>query len=431
MVQSKNIWKSPIIILVTILFGLLIRVYITPLNQQGDIQVHQEWSRIIYQQRPLGSYFFSNWTYTPPTQPPLMLLGFWTSQHIYQNRYLLSQIHNQIHLPPASFIIWFDKNGEWLLLKSWAILGDILSALIVYILVKNITHNYLYAYLGIIFVLFNPVSIFESAYWGQNDIVGALFLYLSLYLLLSLRYSYLSLPLFIISVLLKPTTLILSPLLLYVFIQKFNYSLLLQQLIGLVFSLIILIICFQPFVKSTLEIKDIISQRIVTSAKGTVKASHSAFNFYSLVFTLDKTNADYKIFNIPLSTYSILIYLLLNLTIAIFILKSKPSIVNYLVSAYILSQGSFLFMTGMMERYFFPAFLAATILMTINFHHLKYVLFLQQICWFINLVFARPQSVILVKSFSLISLCLFFYIFYTTIYPLIASNSTAANHQDV
>ncbi|PJE66739.1 hypothetical protein COU93_02620, partial [Candidatus Shapirobacteria bacterium CG10_big_fil_rev_8_21_14_0_10_36_6] len=163
--MAKKIGQITLIILI----GILIRILISPLNTSGDIAVHQEWARVLYRKGLTNSYFYSHWPTSIPTQPPLMMLGFWLSEHLYQNQYVLSELHNQIHLPPTAIILWFDQNGEFLLLKIWAIIGDIISALIAYFVIKKITQKSNLAIIGVLLIMLNPVSIYESAFWGQND----------------------------------------------------------------------------------------------------------------------------------------------------------------------------------------------------------------------------------------------------------------------
>lgn len=415
MVRSKNNKIARVFLITLIIsFGIIIRVLIVPAIQGGDILVHQEWSRTIYQKGTSGSYFFPVWTYTPPTQPPAMMLGFWFSQHIYQNRYLLSQLHNLSHFPPTAAILWFDKNGEILLLKTWAIIGDVISALVAFYVINKLFRKSNLSIFGLIAILFNPLSIYESAYWGQNDILSSAFTYLGLLTFLSPTFGFLSIPLFVAACSLKPTVIILTPVFILIFLKNFNQKHLRQQLIGLVLGTLLLLASFKPFLLQTpiqlKEISTIVTGRIATSSKGVIRASNSAFNFYSLFFTLDQTPGNFHIFFLNLNQIGIICFLLLISITILHIFKNRPLITSYLFYFFFVSQGAFLFVTGMLERYFFPAFLASVILMVVNHKGLGKYFFFQNILWFLNLSNSRSNSILLIKTFSLLSIINFFII---------------------
>lgn len=399
-------FKKITIILVVILLGVLIRILLSPTNKTGDIAVHLEWSRGLYQNGLANSYFYS-WPTSIPTQPPLMMLGFWMSQHIYQNRYILSELHNLTHFPPAAIIIWFDQNGELLLLKMWAIIADISSALFVFIIINKLTKNYKLSIAGLILIIFNPVTIYESAFWGQNDLVGAFFAYLSYLLLLVPSLGALSIPLFVVAVSFKPTVLILTPIFILIFLKTFNLKLFINQIIGLSMGLLLLFVSFNPFLKyqpTTInEMTDIVKNRISPSAKGTIRASNSAYNFYSLFFTLDRTPGNQPFLFFNLNILGIIFYLIIITITSIHIFRNKFDIETYLFYLFFISQGSFVFMTSMLERYFFPAFIASIILLVTNFKHLRVLFIIQNIIWLLNLVINRPNNALFTKTISLIS----------------------------
>jgi Gpi18-like mannosyltransferase len=348
-----------------------------------------------------------------------MMLSFWLSQHIYKNQYVLSELHNQTHFPPTAIILWFDQNGEFLLLKTWAIIGDILSSIIVYFVIKKITKKNILAILGLTLVMLNPVSIYESAFWGQNDIIGSAFAYISLFSLVSSIANILAIPLFFIGLSLKPTIAILTPIFILIFIKIFKPKLLFNQFIGLILGISTLLVSFLPFLNQSPpqlgEINTIISHRISPSSKGVIRASNSAFNFYSLFYTLDRTPGNFPFLFFNLNTLGILFYLIIITKITVHLIKNKPSTTVYLFYIFFISQGAFIFMTSMLERYFFPAFIASIVLMVINYKKTGKYFIIQNILWFLNLVFSRPESILLVKALSFLSITNYLiisYVFY-------------------
>ncbi|PIV06630.1 hypothetical protein CO009_00295 [Candidatus Shapirobacteria bacterium CG_4_8_14_3_um_filter_35_11] len=416
--MAKKIGQITLIILI----GILIRILISPLNTSGDIAVHQEWARVLYRKGLTNSYFYSHWPTSIPTQPPLMMLGFWLSEHLYQNQYVLSELHNQIHLPPTAIILWFDQNGEFLLLKIWAIIGDIISALIAYFVIKKITQKSNLAIIGVLLIMLNPVSIYESAFWGQNDIIGSAFAYASLLLFTSANASFLSIPLFIVAFSIKPTVTILIPIYILIFIKMFKYKLLLSQFAGITIGLILLILSFKPFLNQSPpninEIYTIVNHRISPSSKGVIRASNSAFNFYSLFYTLDRTPGNLPFLFINLNILGIIFYIIIVTAVAFHLFKNKLTPTNYLFYIFFISQGAFIFMTSMLERYFFPAFIASNILLVTNPKNTRKYFILQNILWLLNLIFSRPQSLLLVKILSLVAI-----LNYLTIYSFFISQT--------
>jgi Gpi18-like mannosyltransferase len=447
--------KSKITFFKIVLFSFLlllgIGVRIIPVNnlKNGDIMVHLDWSKTLYTQNLNNIYFYPNWLYTPPTQPPLIMLGFWTSRHLYENRYLLSELHNSIRIPPASVIIWFDKYGEFLLLRLWAVLGDIACAFLVYFLIKKHIKNYKVALLGFILMLFNPLSLFETTLWGQNDIVSILFTYLAFIFIKNKKASILSPPLYLVGILIKPTSLVLAPIYIFYFFKniKLNKANVLRIMLSSILCFVLIYFSFKPFLILNLnpatEIYNIVVNRITSSSKGLSRASNSGFNLYSLVFEIDKTYGGYQILGLSLDQISIVFYLILN-AISIYILTKKSkqnAFIKLVFVIFFIGQGTFLFVTGMLERYFFPAFLASILLIFLNFRLYGFNMILQNIIWFLNLFYSFYQrdlgwiktlfegnSNLLIRTISLISLINFILIYKKFIRP--PKRYSATNNQD-
>jgi Gpi18-like mannosyltransferase len=399
MSKDKILLYKIVLIIVLILIGIGIRIIPLDDSKNDDLLVHFDWSKTIYSQGFENIYFYPDWYYAPPSQPPLMMMGFWTSRYIYENRYLLSELHNTIHIPPASLIIWFDKHGEFLLLRLWAIIGDIGSALLISYILKKNTKKFILALCGLIFMLFNPLSIFETIIWGQNDIISILFTYLAFYSINKNKISVLSPLLFAIGVLIKPTCLVFAPLYIIYFLKNFkkNRIYILNTLLSVFLCLGLIFFTFKPFLvpkrESLREIYTIVANRIITSSKGLSRASNSGFNLYSLVFEIDKTYGNTRVLGIKLDSLGLIFYVALNIvSLSILSKISKQNMFKKLIFIlFFIGQGTFLFMTGMLERYFFPAFLASIILMFIEFKQFGVYIIAQNMIWLSNLVYSFYQ----------------------------------------
>lgn len=400
--MAKN-KKTFLILLLIIIIGIIFRVYLSTLINKGDVLVQLEWSKVLYQQKLSNSYFYPIWTYSPPTQPPLMMLGFWLSEHIYANRYLLAKMHNVIKIPPSFFILWFDKFGQVILIRLWEIFGDIITAIFIYKIVYLFFKKKWISILAFLIVIFNPITIFETGIWGQNDLISIIFIYISFFLLNQSSYSYVISPLlFILGLLIKPVGLILLPFYIFYYIflllklRNLKQTIILP-IISLIFSSLLIYLAFVPFLPSKnfsfYNISEIILKRISPQSKGSSRASNSAFNIYSLIFDIDKTPGSLKILDFNLDNISIFFFLLFNIIFIIYFYKNwnilkKRQLSLLSFTLFVISQGSYLFMTGMLERYFFPGFIASILLLHFSFSNIGWNIIFQHFLWFVNLFYA-------------------------------------------
>ncbi|HWS49343.1 MAG TPA: hypothetical protein VN174_04815 [Candidatus Methanoperedens sp.] len=400
MAKNKISLKKIALFLLLTFIAIGVRIIPFPGTEKRDLLVHYDWSKIIYKQGLKDIYFKSDWSYSPPTQPPLMMLSFWTSRHLYENRYILSELHNSIHLPPSSFIIWFDEHGEYLLLRLWAIAGDILSAFLIYFIVKKYLKKQKIALTSFIFMLFNPLSLFETTIWGQNDIISTFFVYLA-FVFVSHKSAVVFSPLlFLVGLFVKPTSLVLLPFYV-VFLLKnsgVKTSSLQKIFISIILCLGLTFIAFKPFVNEKnnyiKEIKNIVVNRMAPSSKGVSRASNSAFNIYSLIYDLDKTLGSKKILSLSLDSIGLIAFVLINIISIRYLVihkKQNQSPIHLFFLIFFISEATFLFMTGMLERYFFPAFLASVLLMFLDYKNFGMYIIIQNIIWFLNLFYSYYQ----------------------------------------
>lgn len=427
------------------LIAFILRAVLSTKINKGDIQVIEEWSRDLYQKGMVNSYFREGWVYSFPTQPPLMMLLYWFSRWFYEHRFYLSLWHNFFRLPPAFIITWFDKNGSFFMVKIWGILADLISAVLIYNLVKSLTKRTKTAFWSMFFILFNPLLVFESAIWGQVDMLGALFGFASFLLFLKRGIGKIISPvIFWIGIMLKPSILVLMPFYL-IYLMKFGTidntpkkKILKQLFLGSILSLGLLLLSFLPFLDSSKpflsQVKEITARRIVPSAKGVSKVATSAYNLYSLVFEIDKTPGSKKIAFLTLDQLGIFLVLLINILGGLFLFsrikkeiapKNLFAVVSF--TGYFVGQGTFLFKTDMAERYFFPAFLFVWLFFfLVDDKKIKIAIILQIFIWFINLTSSfylrdyqilnlvfRGKYFLGTRIISFFALVVFFFIYFT------------------
>jgi len=424
-----------------IILSLVLRIFISiNIIPQGDVLVHQEWGKFLYHDGLAGSYFTQGWTYTPPTQPPLMMMAYSVSHSIYENRNFFSAMHNVIKFPPTFILLGFQKYGEILTLRLWEFLASLITSLVFFFYFSKKT-SFKKSFLIFLLILFNPITIFINSVWGQNDLLPTCFLYLSFLLLFS-SFNILSPVIFVLGVLFKPTIAVLTPLFGCIYLYKIWHDSLknkITKIILAIISIVLLIfVSFKPFIPLSIQpigyISDIINNRISNTSKGLKIASISAFNLYSLVFKIDQTYATNKNNFIQLADIGLIFYLILNIFFIYKIIRSKKVTFEHtLFSIYFISQGSFLFMTSMLDRYFVPALLSSIIISIIYWKKFGWLMIFQQIIWFLNLIYAyyyrvndpinhlfRDNNFLLIRLVSLASIFIFYKVVrsYLFSYPL-------------
>lgn len=419
----KNFW----LIFVILLLGFFVRVAFTAhsLKISGDLLAQAEWGRKFWELGPKNFYSSRYYLLTPPTYPPLSNLiyagAFWANE----NRIVLAKINNIAGVIPTSFLIFLDKTdpdipylfnyGYFLILKLPVILADLAISLFIYRVVLEITKNRNKAWLGFLLYLFNPITIFLSGVWGQTESLVALPAILSFYFTYRRKF-YLSFPLFFISLYLKPTWILLTPL--------YLFSLYVYKPKGIILGLSVAILIYlsSTWVFSGKEIfpftARMISSNISPFAKGVSRFSVTAFNVYSVFFGVEKDTST------SVSTIASLIpYIFLNyISFRRLVKGGRKDLTNLLGSIFIVGMGSFLFMTSMLERYFFPALIPMIILAAMNIRRFWSVI-LVQVILFINLYWSfyrrsdvflnnlfLSNNLLLIRALSFVNVAAFIYL---------------------
>ena len=389
-----------ILIFILFFFAFFLRTALAPLINKGDILAINEWSQSLFEKGMSGSYFRGGWIYSFPTQPPVMMILYWLSRWLYEHKYWLAITHNLLKLPPAFVLLWIHENGPWFLVRLWGILADCLAGAVIYFLISKLTKNAKLAFWAMFFLLFNPILIFISSIWGQTCLVASLLALLSFLVFYRKNGKLLSPIFFTLGILIKPTILIFLPLYSFFLVKEFFLASLKEKksfswlILGGFLSLAITIVSFFPFWDKSesffKNVDSVLTRRIVPSAKGTSKVATSAFTFYTVVFDIDKTPGSYKVGFLSLDQWGNIFFVLINVFGLSLFLKKDKSVLNRLESlslaAYFIGEGTFLFKTGMAERYFLPAFFFLYILFFLTKDkRIRVVILVQFLVWFINL----------------------------------------------
>jgi len=321
-----------------------------------------------------GLYHHQQWTWAWPNDVPLVNLYYFSSYQLYQQSLeFLRQSTNFIvkyRLAPSHLLWYFDfvKNFNVLIspsipfspnyliiLKLLPIVADILIALILFKLSKS--------YLLPTVYLFSPFSWYISSLWGQTDPIAFLLIVLAF---IFYKKSFLFPVLFFLSFSLKPTSFFLIPLFLYLYFRQKPKPT--SVIISVLFCLLITYLTIVPF--------NIPLDKLIPKILNRVDAlTINSYNFWH-IFVLDsppKTSLFTKIL-------SFIFYFLLNLQ-SFRLLKTKINLKSIFSALFIVSFGSWFFLTNMLDRYAFVGIVSGLFLCIYYPKILKYWLPLNLIFW--------------------------------------------------
>ena len=347
-----------------LILGFLIRLYFAPqfVAESGDIRLYADWGEKLITYKPINFYNYPAWIYAPPNYPPVLSLIYGIAFWLYERKYVFAQLHNLIKIPPAFFIKFFYTHGYFVLLKLPGILADLGISLLIYKFILEISKKTKPALYGLLFYLFNPVSIFLSSVWGQTDSLIALLGLLSFYALYRGKIV-LSLPLLFSSLYIKPNWGVFIPL--YIFLLIVAKPKLGKLIIGALLTLLIFIATTAIFSRNIPDFSYwLFTQRILPTATVAHKASISAFNLYTVFLRMDFHPDNLLLLGvIPLHIFGYISFLLINIIVIIILSRRKLKLENIIFGLFIIGFGAYLFLTNMLERYFFAAFAPLIILM--------------------------------------------------------------------
>lgn len=305
-----------------------------------------------------------------------------------QNFY--SQNYFSDYFPGYLYVLWFGgylfnllqlSIGSLyfdLFAKAITTLFDFGSAYYIFKIIKSVNKSR--AHLASVSYLLNPAVIFNTSVWGQVDGIFTFFLIASFYYLIQKKDLFKSSPLFLLGVLVKPQSLPLLPLLLFIGLKNFPRV---KFLKSLALGIAIFILLSLPFFPKN-PILGIFN--LAASSQDVYKyTSLFAFNFWSLI---GWWKDDGTIFILSYKIWGMILFLISTLLIFIPIFRKKIDLSQYFFASSLSLFSFFLLLTRIHERYLFPflAFILITaMLRKSKFLFLVYIL--SSIIHFINLWF--------------------------------------------
>ena len=353
-----------LILFLSFLLRIVVALYSYNFRPNPDVIRYKDWVVISQKYGFSDTYKIDHLTFgtLPNNQPPGTL-------YILYPMYELGQFlnnHTGIGKIPHLNILASD-----FLLRLPSVLTDLGIGALIYLMVKETKHEK-FAIFGACLFLFNPVVIYNSAFWGQMDSVNNFFLISALALLLNKRF-FLSIIFFAFAIFIKLSLLPLTPLfLILVFLKEKNKKMffLYLLLVLVTFGVLVLPISANPISWTISFFKN--------SSSGEMQnITAFAFNFWWVIFKPMVAFGDHssafqfsliELKNSPLSQairlginlnlWGYILYSIFLVPILYIMLKFKNKINpgNIVILFVVLSLAAFLFLPRMHERYMYPVF---------------------------------------------------------------------------
>ncbi len=266
----------------------------------------------------------------------------------------------------------WDSAASTLMVKLPAIIADMASGWLIYRIASKRVKETGAALLSALY-LFCPAVILDSAVWGQTDAVFTFCVALVCYLVTEKKLipSYF---VFAIGILIKPQTLIFTPVLIcgiidHVFLEDFNWNKFFKNL-GLGIAAILLIgLLMMPY-----GFNDAISQ--YTETLGSYEyASVNAYNIWTLM-GLNWAGQDGYLIGITYKTWGMMAIVLTVVFSIIISLRCKKSPSKYYFIGAFIVTCVFMFSVRMHERYIFPAMLLLIMCYSVRQRKEIYILYI-------------------------------------------------------
>lgn len=404
-----------------LLFAFLARLILSFGRFHPDLGNHLDWGIKFWQLGPKNFYENLFWQVSWANQPPGTVYLFALMRKIYDLIFGLAWWFNlKISLFPSALIPFFQEKLYVSLIKLPAIFADLGIAALIYRFVVGLRNKKLANFAALVF-LFNPVSWYNSAVWGQTDAI------INFFGLLSIYYFWKKKPVwatwaYFLSLYFKGSLVIFAPIVIILLLK--SNLIWWKKVLAVVGPPVILAYLSFPFVKwmgSIPWLYHLYRDRIFGHQGNMLTAN--AFNLWALIFGVDFNRNDLGIFlGLNYKTWGQLLFGFVFLPSLTALAIKKSEIKLTLWSLVITSLAAYIFLTNMHERYLFPVFPYLTILIFL-LPNLKPFYFLLSLIAWVNLyhLWYVPDILNLklifiplaVRGFSLVNLILTFYLLFS------------------
>lgn len=398
------------VLLIVLSLALIFRIFLAPLAFHRDLIIQANWGKHISYSGIAGFYHHGDWIFSWPNHPPLTSLYYGLCHQIYihlsaklhQSLNLLNKLHinHPILSPYTNFAQKFDEMvsseepfdiGFLFTLKLFPIIADLLISILIYKIAQSKSKKPI---IYPIVYLFSPFSWYLSSLWGQTDQIAYFFTILS-FLIIPKRTT-ISILLFYFGVTLKPTGMFLVPLYLYLLFK--TKPKIFSVITAFIICLILTYITFKPFTPDKNIFEFTFTTLLPRLADRPSRLSTNSFNFWHIFILNLGLPGNTKFLFLSGNFWSLLAYFAINLFAFKFLKKINTK--SIITSLFIVSFGSWLFLTNMLDRYSFAGIVTG-LLLTIYHPKLTVYWLMLSVCYWLNLFHGwwYPESFFYLRNF--------------------------------
>lgn len=348
-----------------LLVALFLRLIFIFGGYHPDLGNHIDWGIKFWEYGPKSFYGQSIWNVSWPNQPPGNIY-LWALMAKIKDGLGVFLWWLNVNLPvfPSNLLLFLEPKLHPALVKLPSIFSEIGIGWLIYLLVKKLKDDKTAKWASMIF-LFNPITIYNSAIWGQTDGLINFFGLLSIYLFFIKKLT-LGVFTFFLSLYLKTSLVIFTPIILILFLkQKYSFK---QIAISFLSSLVLITTISLPFIHNQNPFRWLFDLYIVRvfGHQGNMLTAN-AFNLWALIFNVDFFRTDegrFLFFN--LGQWGRGLFSLISLITLVILLKGKLNWEKIFFSLMIVAFSAFVLLTNMHERYLYPVFPYLAILAVLN-----------------------------------------------------------------
>ena len=326
--EKKRDWSNIVLVLVGALFVKLVVATLYE-GHATDVNCFYAWSEMIFEHGIAEFYYLDAFTDYPPGYMAIL----WG----------IAAIRKMLSIETMS-------TAGNIMIKLVPILADLATGVLVYILAKRKFSESSSLLLSLSYVL-NPIVLLDSSLWAQTDSVFTLFVLLTCYLCMEEK-RILAYFMFVIGILIKPQTLIFTPILIWtiieqVFRKEFGIKKMVKDLVGGLSAIVMMVVLVLPF-----GFEKVLSQYVDTLGSYEY-CTVNAYNFWGLLGKNWASQSDLFMGMECRRWGTFAIFAAVAFSAFIFF-KLKEDKSKYFISMSVVVSTMFLFSVRMHERYLFP-----------------------------------------------------------------------------
>lgn len=345
--------------LVIAITAFIFRLSLLFIGYHGDLNNQISWGKLITERGTVNFYEGNEWPYSAPNQPPLTILLLGLMSLLWNVINVISwSLNNTLTIFPSGFIWFWEGRGIIFIMKLPSILADLGIGWLIYTFFKEKKEFKKAIVLASVW-LFNPIVWYNSSVWGQTDSIVNLLGLLSVLSLLKKRLAW-STFWFTLSLLFKGSLSYFAPIFLAVSVyQKYSLKEWFISFVTAVLPITFVSLLFHPSIDFPLWLYNLYTNRFIPGEIGYLTAN--ALNFWWLVDS-GKTYDSILFFGMPARFWGFLLPFAV-IALNLWNLRKGVTDKKLFFALALTALTIFLFMTRIHERYLYPFFPYATLLL--------------------------------------------------------------------